>query len=68
MEVDLIRLVVWVVVLGLVFWILFWGIGKIGLPEPFNKIAIAIIVLVAVIILINFLLGLTGSGPVIRMR
>lgn len=68
MELDIVRLLVWVIVLGLIFYLLFWGVGKIGLPEPFNKIAIAIIVVAAVLLLINFLLGITGSGPIIRLR
>lgn len=65
---GLLGLLIQLIILGLIFYLLWWGIGKIGLPEPFNKIAVAIIVIVAVIVLINLLLGLTGSGPVIRWR
>jgi hypothetical protein len=37
-------------------------IGYIGLPEPFNKIARALIAIVAAIFLINALLGLIGKS------
>lgn len=31
--------ILWLVVAGLIYWVLNWGLKKIGLPEPFNKIA-----------------------------
>lgn len=62
---GLLVLLLQLVILGLIFYVLFWGVGKLGLPEPFNKIAIAVIVIVAVIVLINILLGL---APAFRWR
>lgn len=53
-------LLVTVVVVGLIFWVLWWGLAKVGLPEPFNKVATVILVLFTVIILINVLMRLTG--------
>jgi hypothetical protein len=58
---------VYLVVAGLVFWLLWWFIGYIGLPEPFNKVARVIIALFAVVFLINLLLGI-GGHPLIRWR
>jgi len=52
----LITLVVW----GLVFYVLWWGLGQINLPEPFNKIAKVIIVVAVVIVLLS-LLGQIGG-------
>ena len=49
----LISLVIW----GLIFYICWWGLGKIGLPEPFNKVVIVILVLVTIIVLIGLLMG-----------
>jgi hypothetical protein len=49
----LISLVVW----GLIFYVLWWGLGKIGLPEPFNKIAVVVLVVATVYVLIELLLG-----------
>jgi hypothetical protein len=54
---GLIGLLITVIVLGLVFYLLWWLLGQIGLPEPFNKVATVLIALVAVIILLGLLFG-----------
>jgi heme A synthase len=54
---DLIGLLVTVVVLGLVFYLLWWLLGVIALPEPFNKVAIVLLALVAVVLLLGVLFG-----------
>jgi len=64
---SLVQLLVQLVVVGLIVYVLWWGIGKIGLPEPFNKIAIAIVVLIVVVFLLNLLMGFGGT-PIIRWR
>lgn len=56
---------IFLVIAGLICWLLWWFISYIGLPEPFNKIARVLVALVAVVLLINFLLGLVGT-PFIR--
>lgn len=56
---------IYLVVCGLILYVLWWGLSKIGLPEPFQKIATVVLVLLTVVILINFLLGLTGT-PLVR--
>ena len=61
----LLSILVYLVIGGLVFYLLWWFIGYIGLPEPFNKVARVIIGLAALIFLINLLLGLTGT-PLFR--
>jgi uncharacterized membrane protein YwzB len=48
-------------IFGLIFWVLWWGLNAINPPEPFKKVGSVILILVAVIVLINFLLGLTGT-------
>jgi len=65
---GLLSLVVWIAIIGGIFWLLFWFVGYIGLPEPFNKVARVVIALVAVVILINFLLGVGGGTPFIRLK
>lgn len=55
---SLISLVVWLVVVGLVFYILWWLIGYIGLPEPFNKVVRVVIAVACALLLINVLLGM----------
>lgn len=61
----LISVLVWIIVAGLIFWLLWWLISYVGLPEPFNKVARVILAVVAVLFLINMLLGLTGT-PLVR--
>ncbi len=62
---GLIGLLVSLVIVGLILWVLWWGLGKIGLPEPFNKVATVILVLITVVFLINILLGFAGH-PLVR--
>ena len=50
------------IIVGLIVYVAFWGLGEIGLPAPFDKIARVIIVLFAVIYLISILLPLAGGG------
>lgn len=61
----LLTLLVTLVIAGLIFWLIWWFLGVCGLPEPFNKVAQIIVALVAVIFLINLLMGLNGH-PLIR--
>ncbi len=56
----LINAVIWVLIAGLIFWLLNWLITYVGVPEPFNKIAKVIIAIVAVVMLINALLTVAG--------
>ena len=61
---GLISLIVTLVIVGLIFCLLFWFIGFVGLPEPFNKVATVLIALVALIYLIGLL---TGQMPAFRL-
>lgn len=58
---SLIQAVIWIVGIGLVFWLLWWLISYVALPEPFAKIARVLLALVAVVILIRFILKITGN-------
>ncbi len=57
----LLSLVIW----GLIFYVLWWGLGKIGLPEPFNKIITVILVLATVVVLIGLLNGDIHPFPIL---
>jgi len=61
---GLISILITLVIAGLIFWLCFWFIGVVGLPEPFNKVATVIIALMALIFLIGVL---TGQVPVIKL-
>lgn len=58
---PLISLLITVVVFALVCYLIFWVMGYLGVPEPIRKVAVVVIVLIAVIwILNNFLPGAQG--------
>ncbi len=61
----LLSIIVQLVIAGLIFWLLWWFLSFVGVPEPFNKVIRAVIGLVAVLFLINLLLGLGGT-PLVR--
>lgn len=58
--VSLLHLVIWIVIIGIIFYVLWWIVDYVGLPEPFNKVAKVIIALAAVVLLISKLLPLAG--------
>lgn len=62
---GMVQSVVYLVVAGLIFWLLWWLISYAGIPEPFGKVARVILALFAVLIVINVLLSIVGH-PLIR--
>ena len=64
---GLIHLLIWLIVIGLIFWLLYWLIGQVGLPEPFRKVALVILAIIVVLVLVNLLLGIVGT-PMIRLK
>lgn len=63
---GLVPFLVELIVVGLIVWLLWWLIGYIGLPEPFNKVARVVIAVIAVLWVINALLGLSGNSFITR--
>lgn len=64
---GLVHLVIYLIVIGLVVWLLLWLIDTIPLPEPFNRVARVVIIVVGVLILILLLLQFAGlAGPILR--
>lgn len=49
------------IVFGVIFWLLWWLVGYLSLPEPFDKILRVILAIAAVVVLINALLSLVGK-------
>jgi hypothetical protein len=64
---ELLSFVVYIVILGLIFWILWWALAYFAIPEPFNKIVRVVVGLICLVVVINLLLGLIGS-PMFTMR
>jgi hypothetical protein len=59
---GLLNVVLYLVVIGLIIWLLLWALGQVGLPDPFGRIIRVLIIVVGVILIINVLLGLVGHG------
>ena len=57
----------WVIIAGVIYWLLLWLLGVCGLPEPFNKVAKVLLAVVVVVILINAMLMLVNH-PFISWR
>lgn len=55
-----IRIVVYAIVAGLIFALLWWLVDFIGFPPPFGHYIHVVIVVVAVLVIISFLLHLVG--------
>lgn len=61
---GVVRLVLYLVVAGLILYLLHFLIGYAGLPEPFAKVAKVILMVVAVLIVVGLLLSLVGGRPI----
>ncbi len=59
-------LVIYVIVGGLIFGLLWWLIGYCAIPEPFNKVARVLIAVIAVVFLIMVLLSVVNGQPIFR--
>ena len=57
----LIHLVIYIIVIGLIAWLLLYLIDAVPLPEPFNRVARVCIIVVCVLIVILLLLQLVGG-------
>ena len=53
---SLLHALIYIVIVGVIFWLIWWFIGYIGVPEPFNKVLRVVVGLVALVVLIQFLL------------
>jgi heme A synthase len=62
---SMLSLLVAVIILGVVFYLLYWLVGQIPLPPPFKVVATVLLGLFAVLILLGLLFGWT---PIPRFR
>lgn len=51
----------WILGIGGICWLLWWLIGYIAPPEPFNKFLRVAVAIIAVVFLINVIMGLVGE-------
>lgn len=59
--------VLWIVIIGVIFWLLNYLIDYVALQPPFAKVAKIILMIAAIVLLINALLTLVGK-PFINWR
>ena len=61
----LISLIVWLVVVGILYWLVIWVIDAVPIPDPparFIKIALTVLMVIVVVLLILQLVGI-DVGP-----
>jgi hypothetical protein len=54
--------VVYLIVTGLIFWLLWRLLAYCNVPEPFNKVARVLLAILAALVVINVLLDLVGMS------
>lgn len=54
---PILNLLIFIVLVGLAFYAIWWFLGVVGLPDPFNKIIQVLVALVALIIVLSLLFG-----------
>lgn len=64
---SLITLVIYIIVIGLIMWLLIWALDQIPMPEPFKSVARVLIIVIGVLILCFILLSLVGEAPRIKL-
>ena len=64
---TLVSLMIYILVLGLIWFLLNYLIDNLPLGEPFQRVAKIILLVVGVLVLIILLLGLIGEGGPVRL-
>lgn len=59
---NLIDIIIWLLIAGVIYWLGLWLVGQIGPPEPFNKIIRIILAVIVFVIVLNALLSLVGGS------
>lgn len=62
----MIALILTLIIWAVIFYVLWWALGAIALPEPFNKVLTVILVVACVLVLIGLLTGSVSTFPVLR--
>ena len=60
MLIGLLNFLILIVLVGAIFWLLWWAVGK--LPAPINPPAQVVVVVIFVIVLIYLLIEVIGGG------
>jgi hypothetical protein len=62
---NAIQSILYLIVLGVIFGLLWWLVSYCALPAPFDKVARVVLAVAAVIVVINVLLSMVGH-PLFR--
>lgn len=54
---TLVSLLIFVLVFGLIAYLIFWAMGYLGVPEPIRKVVTVIVVVVGILLLLSHLPG-----------
>jgi cytochrome c biogenesis protein CcdA len=65
---GLIHLVIYLIILGVIIWLLLWLIDNVPLPEPFNRVARVVVIVIGVLVLILALLNFIEPGALGTLR
>ena len=58
---NFLNTIIYLVIVALVFWVIWWFLGYVGVPEPFNKVIRVLLGLAALLVVVNVLLSLIGK-------
>ncbi len=61
-----VRVILYLLVAGLIFWLLHFLINYINPPEPFKKVALIVLMVLGVLVVISVLLSMIGGVPIFR--
>jgi len=61
-----VTVIIYLIVAGLIFGLLWWLVGYIQVPEPFNKFLRVALAILAVLVIIGILLSLVTGQPLFR--
>jgi hypothetical protein len=61
-----VMVILYLLIAGIVFGLLWWLISYINPPEPFKKIANVVLAILAVLVVIGILISLVNGTPIFR--
>jgi hypothetical protein len=64
---SLVGLLVFIIVLGLVFWLVQMLLAQLPMPQPFKTAALCVLILIAIIVLLDWS-GILGGVNLGRLR
>ena len=63
---GLIHLLIVLLIIGAILGVVWWAINQIAMPPPVRMIVILVFVLIVLIVCLDLLLPMLGTGPLLR--